>query len=81
MNEDPEILELPWNPFARRILRRGALRHAANVLRRLGYLGAALALELEIEATRAMPSLSDFEDEDTELTIVLDTDQFPTKAA
>jgi len=44
----PIILMLRSTDHARRALRRCALRYAARILRRLGYIGAALALEIHV---------------------------------
>lgn len=44
----PIMLMLRSTDHARRALRRCALRYAAKILRQLGYVGAALALEIHV---------------------------------
>lgn len=46
----PILLMLRSTDHARRAMRRSALRYAAKILRRLGYLGAALALEIYVRS-------------------------------
>lgn len=46
----PIVLLLRSTDHARRAMRRSALRYAAKILRRLGYLGAALALEIYVRS-------------------------------
>ncbi len=56
MSSGPVILELPFGTSAdaKRALQRGAYRLAARALReRLGYPGAALALEALVEELRS----------------------------
>ncbi len=44
------VLRLRSTDQARRAMRRSALRYAAKLLRRFGYDGASLRLEIHIEA-------------------------------
>jgi hypothetical protein len=58
------VIELPINsePAARRAMQRGGLRLAVKVLReKLGYIGAALALEIYIETLREQPRDDEYE--------------------
>jgi len=50
LDSGPIMLLLRSTDHARRAMRRSALRYAARILRRMGYLGAALALEIYVRS-------------------------------